>query len=135
MCLAVFLAAEHEPPRVAWSAERPRFHAGPLVRFAESVRGKVSLPMVYSLGAHTGCGCGFLGDGADDPASVRGSRERLAAYAAEALRHGAVELYVCWNGEVAEGYHQQLTLMPGELVTREDWLEEGTHVRLVLGDV
>lgn len=131
MCLAVFLAAEQELPQVAWSAARPSFHAGPLERFEESVRGKVSLPLVYALGAHTGCGCGFLNDGADDPDAVRRSREQLAAYAAEAFRHGAVELYVCWSGDVEQGYRQQLALTPGELVTRDDWLEEGTHVRLV----
>ena len=85
---------------------------------------------MYSLGAHTGCGCGFLTDGAEHPGGVRRSREALAAYAAAALRSGPVELYVCWNGDVGDGYRQQLTLAADELTTREDWLEEGTHVRL-----
>lgn len=131
MCLAVFLAAEHELPTVAWSQDRPGFNAGPVERFEESVRGKVSLPVVRSLGAHTGCGCGFLNDGAANGEDGRQSREALAAYAAQALRSGPVELYVCWNGDVEEDYHQQLTLTVNELTTREDWLEEGTHVRLV----
>jgi hypothetical protein len=131
MCLAVFLATEHELPIVAWSPDRPGFNAGPLERFEQSVRGKVSLPVVHSLGAHTGCGCGFLNDGAESPDDVRRSREALAAYAAAALRSGPVELYVCWNGNVEDGYYQQLTLAVDELTTRDDWLEEGTHVRIV----
>ena len=131
MCLAVFLAAEHDLPVVVWSQDRPRFNAGPLEHFEESVRGKVSLPVVHSVGAHTGCGCGFLNDGAERPDDVRRSRAALAAYAAHALRNGPVELYVCWNGDVEDGYHQQLTLAVDELTGREDWLEEGTHVRLV----
>jgi hypothetical protein len=43
-----------------------------------------------------------------------------------------VELYVCWNGDVEDGYHPRLTLAVDELTGRDDWLEEGTHVRLVL---
>ena len=131
MCLAVFLAAEHELPTVEWSHDRPGFNAGPLEPFEESVRGKVSLPVVHSLGAHSGYGCGFLNDGAENPDDVHRSREALAAYAAQALRSGPVELYVCWNGDTEDGYHEQLTLAVNELLTREDWLEEGAHVRLL----
>ena len=131
MCPAVFLATDHDPPQVPWSEQRPAFNAGLLERFEESVRGKVSLPIVYSLGAHTSCACGFVADGAVAPEEVLESRQRLAEYVAAVLERGPVELYVCWNGEVTEGFAQRLVLTPRELFEREDWLDEGTHVQVV----
>src|SRR5687767_10227549 len=131
MCLSVYLASAQALPAIAWSKERPAFNAGPLEPFEESVRPWLSLPHIASLGAHTSCGCGFLNDGAADLADVRASREALATYAANALRVGPVELYVCWNGDAEEALAQQLVLTVQALVDREDWLEEGTHVRLI----
>jgi hypothetical protein len=109
----------------------PAFYARPLTSHDESVRGVLPLPHLAYLGAHTGCGCGFIMDGADEPSDVRRSREALARYAAEALRNGPVELYVCWGGDADLPNERTLTLRSAELPQRDDWLAEGTHVRLV----
>jgi hypothetical protein len=127
----VYLASAQPLPVIGWSKEHPAFNAGPLEPFEESVRPWLSLPYLASLGAHTSCGCGFLNDGAEDVADVRASREGLAAYANAALRAGPVELYVCWNGDAEESLVQQLEFSVQDLIDREDWLEEGTHVRLI----
>ena len=131
MCLTVYLASPAPLPAVEWSAARPGFNAGPLTVAEESVRGVVSLPNIAFVGSHTHCGCGFVNDGAEDPAAVRRSRAELASYAATAVLSGPAELYVCWNGEADATFAQQLTLTPGDLVERDDWLAEGTLVRLV----
>ena len=131
MCLAVYLGAASPLPPVQWTDAEPAFYARPLTSHEDSVRGVLPLPHLAYLGAHTGCGCGFIMDGADEPADVRRSREALARYASDALRSGAVELYVCWGGDAALPKARTLTLPPAELPERDDWLAEGTHVRLV----
>lgn len=131
MCLAVYLGSMSPLPSVPWSEAAPGFYARPLASHEESVRDVLPLPHLAFLGAHTGCGCGFITDGADEPADVRRSREALARYAADALRDGPVELYVCWGGDADLPRERTLTLQPAELPQRDDWLAEGTHVRLV----
>lgn len=131
MCLTVFLGSSAPLPSVQWTESAPAFYARPLASYEEPVRGVLSLPYLAFLGAHTGCSCGFVMDGADEPADVRQSRESLARYVTDAVRGGPAELYVCWNGDVVLLVARELTLTPTELPRRDDWLEEGTHVRLV----
>ena len=131
MCLAVYLGSTSPLPSVQWTDAAPAFYARPLTSHEEPVRGILPLPHLAFLGAHTGCGCGFIMDGADEPADVRHSREALARYAADALRGGPVELYVCWGGDAELPNERRLALSPRELPERDDWLAEGTHVRLV----
>ena len=131
MCLVVFAGSSAPLPLVEWSDASPGFNVRTLAPHEEAVRGVLAFPHLALLGAHTGCGCGFIGDGADEPADVRRSREALARYTAAALRDGPVELYVRWNGDEALPSERQLTLTPAELPEREEWLEEGTHVRLI----
>ena len=130
MCLTVYLATDRALPLVAWSQESPGFNVEPLRDPADPVRRQLNLPTLYNLGSHTFCGCGFLRDGAEDDADVQASREALVAYASDAVRSGPVELYVCWNGDAEDPCVQRLVLTPSDLLGREDWLEEGTHVRL-----
>jgi hypothetical protein len=57
---------------------------------------------LYEIGAHTGCGCGFLADDGDDQkekarhsVSMAGLRSLLEA----ATANGSAELLVCWIGD------------------------------------
>jgi hypothetical protein len=131
MCLVVYSGSPAPLPLVPWTESAPAFNVRTLAPHEEAVRRVLSHPHLATLGAHTGCGCGFLMDGAEVPADVTRSRAALARYATEALRNGPMELYVCWNGdEDAPGEHE-LTLATNELLERDDWLQERTHVRLV----
>ena len=131
MCLTVFIGSATPLTMVEWAEKAPAFNAGPLTPHEEAVRRVLTFPHLAMLGAHTCCSCGFVMDGADDPAAVRRSRSDLARYVTDVLRHGPAELYVCWNGEAELPFVQQLALAPDELLEREDWLEEGTYVRLI----
>ena len=121
MCLAAGLPQ----PFIPWAQESLAFNARPLDSFEEKSRDRFSLPHVVSLGAHTSCACGFLRDGAEYDEAVQRSREALTAYVAAATAHGPAELYVCWNGDPEPEDLPRLELYPAELLTREDWLEEG----------
>ena len=131
MCLVVYVGSASPLPLVQWTEVSPAFNARPLAPHEESVRRLLRFPQLATLGAHTGCGCGFIMDGADEPADVRRSREALARYVARALGNGPTELYVCWNGDEKQPSERNLTLTPDELPERDDWVQERTHVRLV----
>ena len=131
MCLVVFAGSTASLRLVPWTDTAPGFYARSLAPHEESVRGVLPFAHLMFLGAHTGCGCGFILDGADEPADVRRSREALARYVARALGNGPTELYVCWNGDEEQPRERQLTLTPDELPERDDWVQERTHVRLV----
>ncbi len=60
------------------------------------------MPQLYEIGAHTGCGCGFLAEEDDDEDEVlatAASRASLRTYVEDALSTGRVELLVCWIGD------------------------------------
>ena len=131
MCLVVYVGCMAPLRLVQWTDTAPAFNVRPLAVHEEPVRRLLPLTYLALLGAHTGCGCGFIMDGADEPADVRRSRESLARYVIEAIGNGPTELYVCWNGDEALPSERHLTITPGELPVRDDWLQERTHVRLV----
>ena len=65
---------------------------------------------VRSIGAHTGCSCGFhsqptwvdmLSGSPDDLAEATASRERLAAIVTDLVPGGAIRLHGCWSGDEA----------------------------------
>ena len=62
---------------------------------------------------------------------LTGVSYRYPGYATEVLRNGPMELYVCWNGDEDAPSEHRLTLATEELLERDDWLQERTHVRLV----
>jgi hypothetical protein len=130
MCLSVFLASDAELPLVEWNVEQPGFNVSPLAPTEEVVRKWLPRRHVYALGAHTHCGCGFQRNEDNAPEDVAASRQALSEFVTAAARHGPVDLYVCWNAEVQDELTAEGTSRAAELVTDENWLEEGalTHV-------
>lgn len=120
MCLQVFVAADEPLPLVDFDAATPAFNAVSLHAAAEPVLKYFSKPHVRSVGAHTGCSCGFRynpddltpdfladpevpddvkdmvrADYADCHDSVRQLRRFLADLVS---RGGSVEVFSCWSG-------------------------------------
>lgn len=133
MCLALFVASAAPLPELPWSASEPAFAAVPLRERQEAVARRFGRPHVRVLWAHTGCGCGFSAVLEADAAARGRSLAALAAYAAEAVRHGPVELLVCWDDadEYERPAEHRLRLAAAELAERADWLAERSHVELV----
>ena len=130
MCLTVFLGSDGDLPFVEWNVERPGFNVSRLTAQEETVRTWLRQRHVYALGAHTHCGCGFQRNEDNAPEDVAASRQALSDYVAAAARHGPVDLYVCWNGEVQDELTAEGTSRASALVTDENWLQEGalTHI-------
>lgn len=105
MCIILYLAADAPLPEVLPLEPPGAFSAQLLAAPDDPVRVQFTKPLVYFLGAHEGCSCGFkygVGDEESDP-SGRESVRRLGEYLVAAVdRLGSVELYSCWAGEEGE---------------------------------
>ena len=132
MCLGVFLASDHPLPELPADPARPAFSVSTLAERDNPVRRQFARAHVYSLGAHTGCGCGFSPEQEWDEGARRRSLGALADYVAEAARAGPVELFVCWRdaAEYEAAPARRLHLAPRELAEREDWTAERSLVEV-----
>ena len=111
MCLILYMAADSGVSLIPWDKANPAFHVSmPSAPGDAKVRGHFSKPHIVCLGSHEGCGCGFrhseLAEWFDpdpDPEEVAQRAEsmrRLGEYLAHTVgRTGAVELYLCWDGD------------------------------------
>jgi len=103
MCLAVYLATVQPLPVV----DRAPLVLEPAAEAtAARLRGHLSLPHLYFVASHEGCGCGFVldhGEGTDEDCSERQSSAlALRALLVEAAARGPAELLVCTDGCEAE---------------------------------
>lgn len=119
MCLVIYLATDADLPVVAWNKAAPAFNVRLPKR--KRVRGDFKTSYVYEIGAHTGCGCGFLTDGDDSEEAVKTSESRAAlrSYVEQAAESGEVELLVCWIGD--ENKHAQTVVMRPEEIPMADF--------------
>jgi hypothetical protein len=130
MCLGVYLASDVSLDLIPFRESAPSFNVTELEPFEAGVRQILTREFVYAPGAHTKCGCGFRAESDDKSERVAGSRRELSAYVADAMKNGGVELYTCWNGDAGAKPTRVLELSPEELQSRDDWLIEGTLVRM-----
>jgi hypothetical protein len=98
MCYALYAASDQPLPIVPWDAAQPAFYAQPPDENDAIVVRQFALPHVVYLGAHTGCGCGFINDEAATDSAATQSCTALASYLAAARTRGAVEVFLCWEG-------------------------------------
>lgn len=107
MCIALYIAADKDPPLVPWNEAAPGFNVVALEEHEHVVAPHFSKPCVRYLGAHTGCSCGFRYspsvDDAEDERLGRASVGSLQSYVEEIVRVGdSIELYACWEGDWEE---------------------------------
>lgn len=120
MCIALYIAAEIEPPLVAWDESAPGFN----VVFPDGhelvVMKHFSKPHLRYLGSHTGCSCGFAYGQVESTSEEdwvdeeRGKASVLALqrYIEELLGStNSIELYACWEGdwELLQESHRNVT--------------------------
>src|ERR1051326_8172873 len=97
MCLNIYLPTDRRLAPIPWDSERPGLRIGELSTNEEPVRSQVSRPLVYYVGCHTQCGCGFVEHDAD------AEQSRVLAFYIDALGPlTPAELFVCWDGRYRE---------------------------------
>lgn len=123
MCLALFVASDHELPLIPWDEAAPAFNVQPLSEHDGKVlTTHFSKRHARYLGGHSGCSCGFRysaqasGDDADavrENELGRASVAALRAYLQKAIETvGPLELYVCWEGDEGEDAEHALNVSP-----------------------
>ena len=102
MCLAVYIASNHELPLVPWNENAPSFYVSELSDYDTEVRKQFTVPDVRHAGSDAGCGCGFFKDGVVGQELIEAEQNyaKLAAYIEDLRSRGAaVELFSCWQGD------------------------------------
>ncbi len=128
MCLMLWIGTEQPVPPIPCAAD-PRLETCYCevreIAADAPVRARFTSPHVTYVGSHQGCGCGFNSsrfewEGFTDAAEAmtlidamrdeereeflaqNHSREYLAMLVSTALRHGKVDIYMCWAGDEDE---------------------------------
>jgi hypothetical protein len=125
----VYVASDLPLPTSEWDERRPDFFVTDLPKPDAPVRRWFSKSLVYYVGSHEGCGCGFqVGQyGEDDPAGLEArdrSRRALAEFLTAALQtQGGLELYACWDGDQSIAPESRRRTCPADL------LRDGVYFR------
>jgi hypothetical protein len=101
MCLTVYVGTEEVLAPVPWDDEHPGFHVR-RVRGPKAAVRRLGKAYTYLAGAHTGCGCGFLGDDPDNELEHLQSMAALRSFLESAASRGAAEVLICWAGDEAK---------------------------------
>ena len=118
VCMTIYLGTDDAQVSIPWDKKNPALNVAPLKR-NRVVRRRLTKPHLYEIGAHTGCGCGFLADDGDDvkeaarhSASMAGLRSLLE----DATANGNAQLLVCWMGDEQKPA-RSLAVTPAEIAT------------------
>ena len=119
MCLMVYIASTHPLPLIPWNEHAPAFHVAELLEIYQSVCSQFTHPLVYYVGSHEGCGCGFdyaewsVGDDEQaDEQAARATVHRLAVSLAQVVATGSVEIFACWAGDHEQAATERLVVTP-----------------------
>jgi hypothetical protein len=108
MCWVLYLAADRPLPLQPFDQRAPAFNVAELTSHEDGVRQQFSKPFVYSLGAHTHCGCGF---------------DRGQA-------NPDLELFACWDGDQGAGPDHRWTRRVADFGSRMDWFPDRTFIEV-----
>ena len=125
MCLTVYIASDVPLP----SVDTPNLVVRPIEERERPVARHFSKPNIYSIGAYTGCACGFRPHGEDSEARGKTLSELLQFLDAHAPDK-QLEFFVSWVGREKDAAKFNLSFARSELADRTDWCEEQTLVAL-----
>ena len=139
MCLAVYIASDHELPEIGWDESDPKFHVEIIDGSDEKMDKHLKLPNVAYLGSHQGCGCGFrkpinIPEDLLEPNELEESQadyNALASYIKNLQNSGAsCEIYACWEGDEEHHSEYKSRVTTEELASKEFRLQEKTYYEL-----
>ena len=133
MCMAFYLASSEPLTPKAWDPENPALHVAALHDKDKPVLSHFSLPNVYYVGSHEGCGCGFdygkypeyEEDEPEEAEARRRSRLQLVELVEAVIdAAGVAELYACWEGDQGEDPDFHSEAAPRDLLDTETFFRE-----------
>lgn len=136
MCLAAYLRSSCPIPEIKWNKNAPAFYIE-AVEKSSRVRRRFSVPYIYYIGSHEGCGCGFLkaGEVGTDLERCQENYKALGQAIREHMRLGAtIEVFSCWEGEQASEPKSYAIMNTTILESPTFELKELEHIRFVDSD-
>lgn len=133
MCLSVHVASNSPLPVGVWNPDARAFYLEVAPNDAP-IRQRFSLPFVYFVGTHLGCGCGFARyENDDERDKTQANYSALATVIREALTVGSsVEVFTCWEGDHVIDPELLESVAVSELLQPEFELKERQFLRVNL---
>lgn len=136
MCRALYIASDTQLPLIEWVEAAPAFSVSELQEHEEVVRKHFTLANVVHAGSFESCSCGFVYE--DEPIEdnefekqydqqARESVKKLGEYVSNALNHGLVEMYACWESEFDSEPEEHLVIGLDFFNQKDFNFENGRH--------
>jgi hypothetical protein len=128
MCYVLYLGTDADLPTEEWDEHTSTFYIHEIAEETDAARQHFTKSRVYSVGAHTGCGCGFFfhrSDGPTERAAAMWSSWRLVDTTEMILSSDtSAELLISWSGLESDPPARRLSmtrdmLLPGEALPFE----------------
>lgn len=135
MCLAIYVGTSEPVTKQPWNSESPGFYVDVVGNREADVRKNLSKPHICYVGAHEGCGCGFILSGYEEDDELKltqESRLALTGFLNNLVRQGKeVEMLICWEGEESNAPMCSLSLTPDCAVAYLDGDWKNAVIRLI----
>jgi hypothetical protein len=133
MCLSVHVATAAPLPVGVWNPNVRAFYLEVAPENA-AVRDRFSLPFVYFVGTHLGCGCGFSRyENDDEREKTQANYTALAGVIRDALSStSSVEVFTSWEGDDVIEPEFLESVSVSELLRPDFELRERQFLRVIL---
>ena len=132
MCYMLYLGSQVPLPTSEWQKETPGFFLSESDGNIKEAKLHFTIPYVYYVGSHAGCGCGFFYEQDDDPEEYgisKSSARDLVNMIQQALDSSPkAELLVTWAGSEHKAISRRLEMKPEELLSKNFPLDEDDFV-------
>jgi hypothetical protein len=131
MCLSVHVATAAPLAVGVWNPEARAFYLE-MVPEDAPIRDRFSLPLVYVVGSHLGCGCGFQKyENDDERDKTHANYTALAGVIRDVLSSSSsVEVFTCWEGDHAHEPELLESVSVSEFLLPEFELKERQLLRV-----
>jgi hypothetical protein len=131
MCLSVHIASNAPLPVSTWDRDARAFYLE-AVPVDAPVRDRFSLPNVYFVGSHLGCGCGFTRyENDDERDKTQANYAALAGVIRDVLSStSSIEIFTSWEGDHANEPELLESVSVSELILPEFELKERQLLRV-----
>jgi hypothetical protein len=137
MCMMIYIGSEKALPLISWKDDAPAFNVSELSEGEAVVKKQFSMPYVYYVGSHEGCGCGFQAgqypqfEDEEKPLKEE-SLFRFSKYLKENKSKGErVEIYSCWDGAQGGERKSNRRLTASQIAEKDFWFYEQELIEII----
>lgn len=147
MCFTLYLASNKELPVIQFDLQAPSFNTTFLQADEMGIQAQFSLPHILCIGSDQGCGCGFrhsffeydewipvLENGDDQNKPSLKNHHDLYYYLVNNQVDSFIEIYACWNGDMADPCQSTQEINASELLSGDFYFQERGLYKIKIND-